>query len=249
MNLGLDGTAFLVTGAASGMGAAATGILAAAGARVAACDRDADGLARLCADIGSGDGVLPVEADIAEEKDVRRAVSACAERFGRIDSLLHFAGMLDSHQLDELTSEIWDRVLAVNLRGSFLVAQAVVPWMRARGGGRIVLTASDSARMGSLVSGPAYAASKGGVIALTHTLALTLGPAGITVNAVCPGLAMTGMSKGWPDELIKNVSRRTPLGRLAEPDEVARVAIFLASEAANFVTGEVVEVNGGIHFD
>jgi NAD(P)-dependent dehydrogenase (short-subunit alcohol dehydrogenase family) len=173
----------------------------------------------------------------------------CREEFGRLDAILHFAAVLDSHQLDELTPDIWDKVMAVNLRGTFLVVQAAVHFMREQRAGRIVLTASDSARMGSLVSGPAYAASKGGVIALTHTLALGLGKFNITVNAVCPGLTMTGMSKGWGAELINNVAQRTPLGRLAQPDEIARVAIFLASDAANFMTGEVVEVNGGIHFD
>ena len=121
--------------------------------------------------------------------------------------------------------------------------------MRAQGGGRIVLTASDSARMGSLVSGPAYAASKGGVIALTHTLALYLGKSKITINAVCPGLVMTGMSTGWAPDFVDQIIKRTPLGRMAQSDDVAKVAVFLASDAAGFMTGEVVEVNGGIHFD
>jgi NAD(P)-dependent dehydrogenase (short-subunit alcohol dehydrogenase family) len=130
-----------------------------------------------------------------------------------------------------------------------LLVQSVVPIMRQQKYGRIVLTASDSARMGSLVSGPAYAASKGGVIALTHSFALTLGKWDIACNAVCPGLVMTGMSVGWENEIIENVSRRTPFGRIATAEEVARVAIFLGSESAAFINGEVVEVNGGIHFD
>ena len=172
-----------------------------------------------------------------------------ASNSGGIDSVLHFAGILDRHQLDDVTIDIWDQVMAVNLRGTFLLVQAVVPIMRKQNGGRIVLTASDSARMGSLVSGPAYAASKGGVIALTHSFALTLGKWNITCNAVCPGLVATGMSIGWEQEILNNVSKRTPLGRIATADEVARVAIFLGSDGANFVNGEVVEVNGGIHFD
>jgi NAD(P)-dependent dehydrogenase (short-subunit alcohol dehydrogenase family) len=176
-------------------------------------------------------------------------VSACHGKFERIDGVLHFAAVLDRHNIDELTPDIWDAVMSVNLRGSYLVVQSVLDIMRKQGGGRIVLTASDSARMGSLVSGPAYAASKGGVIALTHTLALYLGPSKINVNAICPGLAMTGMSKGWAQELIDNISKRTPLGRLAQPDDIAKVAVFLISDAAAFMTGEVVEVNGGIHFD
>jgi 3-oxoacyl-[acyl-carrier protein] reductase len=247
MDLGLRGKTFFVTGAASGIGAAATEILAAAGANIGACDRDRGGLDKLSS---KGDGsVFPIYADIAEQRDVQNAVRVCYDRFGRIDSMLHFAAILDSTQLDDLTPDTWDKVMAVNLRGTFLVVQSVVPYMREQRGGRIVLTASDSARMGSLVSGPAYAASKGGVIALTHTFALGLGKFNITVNAVCPGLTMTGMSGDWSDDLIGNVAKRTPLGRLAQPEEIARVAIFIGSDAANFMTGEVVEVNGGIHFD
>jgi 3-oxoacyl-[acyl-carrier protein] reductase len=247
MNLGLPGKTFFVTGAASGIGAAAVDLLLEAGANVAACDRDQDGLDRLKA---KGNGrLLAVKADIAAKSDIERGLKACLEKFGRIDSLLHIAGILDRHQLDDITVELWDRVMNVNLRGSFLVVQAVAPIMRGQKGGRIVLTASDSARMGSLVSGPAYAASKGGVIALTHSFALNLGKYNITCNAVCPGLVMTGMSTGWEKEILDNVSKRTPMGRIATADEVARVAIFLGSDAANFMNGEVVEVNGGIHFD
>lgn len=246
MNLELEGKAFFVTGAASGIGAAAVSQLLKAGANVAACDRDRAGLDKLRSE---RDALLPVRADIAERSDIVQALEASRKQFGRIDSVLHFAGILDRHQLDDVTIDIWDQVMAVNLRGTFLLVQAVVPIMRKQNGGRIVLTASDSARMGSLVSGPAYAASKGGVIALTHSFALTLGKWNITCNAVCPGLVATGMSIGWEQEILNNVSKRTPLGRIATADEVARVAIFLGSDGANFVNGEVVEVNGGIHFD
>ncbi len=247
MKLGLEGKVFFVTGAASGIGASATQLLASAGAKVGACDRDKEKLD----DMRSGNGsVMPFYADIAQQRDIQNAVNACHKQFGRIDGVLHFAAVLDRHNIDELTPEIWDAVMSVNLRGTYLVVQSVLGFMRAQGGGRIVLTASDSARMGgSWVSGPAYAASKGGVIALTHTLAFYLGPSKINVNAVCPGLTMTGMSKGWAQELIDNISKRTPLGRLAQPEDVAKVAVFLASDAAGFMTGEVVEVNGGIHFD
>lgn len=249
MNLGLEGKVFFVTGAANGIGASATELLAAAGAKVGACDRDKEKLDAMCSGKGNAGSVMPFYGDIAQQRDMQNAVNACHKQFGHIDGVLHFAAVLDRHNIDELTPEIWDAVMSVNLRGTYLVVQSVLGFMRAQGGGRIVLTASDSARMGSLVSGPAYAASKGGVIALTHTLALYLGPSKITVNAVCPGLTMTGMSKGWAQELINNVSKRTPLGRLAQPEDVAKVAVFLASDAAGFVTGEIVEVNGGIHFD
>jgi len=249
MKIALEDKVFFVTGAASGIGAAATEILAASGAKVAACDRDKERLESMWQGKNAIGTVVPISADVAQQHEIQHAVNTCHQQFGRIDGVLHFAAILDSHNIDELTTDIWDSVMAVNLRGTYLVVQAVLGHMRAQGGGRIVLTASDSARMGSLVSGPAYAASKGGVIALTHTLALYLGPSKINVNAVCPGLTMTGMSQGWKQEFIDGIAKRTPLGRLAQPDEVAKVAVFLASDAAGFVTGEVVEVNGGIHFD
>jgi 3-oxoacyl-[acyl-carrier protein] reductase len=249
MNIGLEGKVFFVTGAANGIGAAATNILAQSGAMVAACDIDKVQLDARWKDEVKNKKILTIKADISNQEDVQNAISKCNRVFGRIDAVLHFAAILDSHTIDELTPNIWDSVMAVNLRGTYLVASAALPYMRIQGGGRIVFTASDSARMGSLVSGPAYAASKGGVIALTKTLALYTGKDNITVNAVCPGLTMTGMSTGWTPSFIEAIVKRTPLGRLAEPEDIAKVAIFLASDAAGFMTGEIVEVNGGIHFD
>ena len=237
MDLGLRGKTFFVTGAASGIGAAATDILAAAGANIGACDRDRGGLDKLSS---KGDGsVFPIYADIAEQRDVQNAVRVCYDRLAALTPFCTSPPFWIPRSWMILTPDTWDKVMAVNLRGTFLVVQSVVPYMREQRGGRIVLTASDSARMGSLVSGPAYAASKGGVIALTYTFALGLGKFNITVNAVCPGLTMTGMSGGWSDDLIGNVAKRTPLGRLAQPEEIARVAIFIGSDAANFMTGEV----------
>jgi len=249
MNIGIEGKVFLVTGAANGIGAAATNILAQSGAMVAACDIDKVQLGARWKNKIKHKKILAIQTDISHQAEVQNAVKECVRVFGRIDAVLHFAAILDSHTIDELTPDIWDSVMAVNLRGTYLVAHAALPYMRTQGGGRIVFTASDSARMGSLVSGPAYAASKGGVIALTKTLALYTGKDNITVNAVCPGLTMTGMSTGWTPSFIEAIVKRTPLGRLAEPEDIAKVAIFLASDAAGFMTGEIVEVNGGIHFD
>jgi 3-oxoacyl-[acyl-carrier protein] reductase len=132
------------------------------------------------------------------------------------------------------------------------MVQAVAPVMRKQGRGRIVLTASDSARKGASVSGPAYAASKGGVIALTRDFAMKLGPAGINVNAICPGIAITPMVTNdirLSQTVIDEITSRTPLGRIGQPDDMAGVAIMLLSDAAKFVNGEIVEVNGGFFFD
>ena len=118
-----------------------------------------------------------------------------------------------------------------------------------RGSGSIVLTASDSARVGGVASGPAYAASKGGVIALTRSLARALGPKGVRVNAINPGVVESTMTRSWPRELLSETAKRTPLGRIGQPGDIADVACFLASDAARFMTGEIVEVNGGFYFD
>lgn len=240
-----EGKVAVVTGAAGGIGEVAARRLAAVGATVVGCDVNRDGLEALAA--SAEVSTLPI--DVGDPASIEQATTMLRERHGRLDALLHFAAILDSRRLEDVTVEIWDRVLAVNLRGSFLLVQALAPLMLERDRGTIVLTASDSARHGSLVSGPAYAASKGGVIALTRSLAAYLGPKGIRVNAVCPGLALTGMSGDWSQQLIDEVSARTPLGRLANADDIADVALFLASEASRWVTGEVVEANGGYYFD
>ncbi|HUZ69759.1 MAG TPA: SDR family oxidoreductase [Candidatus Saccharimonadales bacterium] len=238
-----------VTGAGTGMGLSAAKILSGVGAAVALLDVNADSLKSAEAEIGASGDLLAVTVDVGDADSVNAAVADVERRLGRIDALLHFAGILDSNPLEAITVEIWERVMRVNLTGSFLIAQAVAKGMKERRSGAIVLTASDSARQGSTVSGPAYSTSKGGVIALTRNLAAYLGPSGIRVNAVCPGLTLSTMSKSWSPELIETASRRTPLGRLAQPAEIAQVAIFLASDAASWVNGEVVEVNGGSYFD
>ena len=130
-----------------------------------------------------------------------------------------------------------------------MLAKAVAERMTSASGGSIVLTASDSARVGGVAGGPAYASSKGGVIALTRSLARALGPKGIRVNAINPGVVESPMTETWPRSLMEQTVARTPLGRIAVPEDIARVACFLASDAAGFMTGEVLEVNGGFYFD
>jgi 3-oxoacyl-[acyl-carrier protein] reductase len=137
----------------------------------------------------------------------------------------------------------------INLWGTFVIGKVFAAHMVQAGSGRIVLTASNAARAGSTTSSPAYAASKGGVIALTRTMARQLGPHGVTVNAISPGFTMTDMAFAWSDELIADMSRRTPLGRLAQPEDVARAAVALSTDLMGFVTGHVLDVNGGFRFD
>jgi NAD(P)-dependent dehydrogenase (short-subunit alcohol dehydrogenase family) len=175
-------------------------------------------------------------------------VDEAAAWLGRIDALLHFGGAWSGRPWNELEPEEWDRISAVNLRGTFFLAQAVAKRMLPNGAGSIVLTGSDSVNMGGVAGGPAYVASKGGIVALTRALAKALGPRGIRVNAISPGVIDTPMTASWAAAIKQDVVSRTPLGRLGQPEDIARVAVMLAGEAAGFVTGEVVEVNGGFYF-
>ena len=237
----------IVTGAASGIGLACARRLVERGWRVAAIDVQDAVLAKNFADVT--DRVSTIAADLGQSDACRSSVATAVQHLGHVDALLHFAAAWTGSSWDMSDAAEWDRILSVNLRGTFLVTQAVAHHMVARGKGAMVLTGSDSAKVGGVAGGPAYASSKGGVIALTHSLAKALGPKGIRVNAVNPGVIDTAMTQGWPASLKDDYTARMPLGRLGQPEDVADVACFLASDEARFVTGEVVEVNGGAYFD
>lgn len=237
----------LVTGAASGIGRESTRMLLDAGYCVTGVDLEGEAVSRALS--GRADRLHPVSADIGDTAQCVAAAEATVERWGRIDALLHFAAVWTGKTLDETAPEEWERVLRINVTGTFFLARAVARHMTARGKGAIVLTASDSAKVGGVAGGPAYVASKGAVIGLTHSLAKALGPHGVRVNAVNPGVVQTPMTIAWPEAVKQKAIELTPLGRLALPDDIASVACFLASDAAKFMTGEVVEVNGGFYFD
>ncbi len=240
----------LVTGAGRGIGAAIAGALATQGARVALADVDsAAAQATAEALVAAGHEAMAIRLDVTDRCAVWAAVAAVRERWGAIDILVNNAGICPLRPFEEIDEAEWDRVLAVNLKGAFLCAQAVAPGMRERRYGRIVNLASVAGKMGGLMVGAHYAASKGGLIALTLSLARTYAPYGITVNAVAPGTASTEMTHGWSAETLDGLRRSIPLGRLAQPDDVAAAVVFLAGEAAGYITGEVLDVNGGLLMD
>jgi NAD(P)-dependent dehydrogenase (short-subunit alcohol dehydrogenase family) len=237
----------IVTGAASGIGRECARILLQQGeARIAALDIQEQALAQA---YGDDDRVAAIRLDLGDPESCGAAVAEAIDYLETVDALIHFAAMWSGTGWEDSDPAEWTRMLAVNLTGTFLVAQAVARHMVAVGSGAIVLTASDSAKVGGVAGGPAYVASKGGVIALTRSLARALGPHGVRVNAINPGVVDTPMTTSWSAELKRATAERTPLGRIARPDDIADVACFLASDAARFVTGEVVEVNGGFYFD
>lgn len=248
----LGGQVALVTGGARGIGQACALALAREGADVAVADLlpTDESLAGIR---GRGRRGLGLALDVSVSGDVRRAVERVVAELGRLDIVVTAAGILHRDALEETTEATWDRVVDVVLKGTFLVIQAAVPVMRAQGYGKIVTIASISGIVGGAVSrpreapdprrgrtGPAYAAAKGGVIALTKWVAKDVGQAGIYVNAVAPGAVDTEMTHGYAYPL-----ETLPIPRMGEPADVAEAVAFLASTASNYVTGQVLCVDGG----
>jgi 3-oxoacyl-[acyl-carrier protein] reductase len=245
VDTGLAGKAALVTGAASGIGLACTRALAAEGARTVVADLDGDAAGRVAGEVGG----IAVQLDVTSRDDVRRAVAATVAEYGSLDVLVTSAGIFHSTPFDRIEPDEWDRILAVNLRGTFLACQAALEAMIPQGRGRIVTIASLGAQTGGLAAGAAYAASKGGVASLTKSVARFAGPHGITVNTVNPGVVDTPMTAGWPEDVKARTTEATPLGRMATAAEVAAAVVWLASDCSSFVHGAHVDVNGGLLMD
>ncbi len=231
----------IVTGAASGLGRATVVRFAAEGAKVVAVDLNADALHASLHDGPAG--AHAIAADIAQADAVQRLVAETRERFARIDVLAHFAGITRDAFLTKMTLEQWNAVIAVNLTGTFLMAQAVAPAMIEQQSGSIVLTSSRS-YYGNIAQAN-YSASKGGVVSLTRTLALELARYNIRVNALVPGFITTPMTDVVPEKLRERAKTMAPLGRHGRPEEIAAVACFLASDESSFITGQTLNVDGG----
>jgi 3-oxoacyl-[acyl-carrier protein] reductase len=235
----------LVTGAASGIGAATARRFAREGATVAINDAKPEGLDAVAGEIrAAGAKVLVLPGDVTKKADCERIVQDVTRTFGRLDILINNAGINRDAMAAKMTEEQWDAVLSVNLKGTFLCAQAALPGMRERAWGRVVNTSS----IGSLgnIGQANYAASKAGVIGLTKTLALEYAKYGVTVNAIAPGPVMTAMLAGVPEAIRERIIAQVPVGRIASPDEIAGVHVFLASEDAAFITGQVIFADGGM---
>jgi NAD(P)-dependent dehydrogenase (short-subunit alcohol dehydrogenase family) len=249
----LEGKVAIVTGAASGIGAATVHELAAQGARVGVLDRDAAAAQGVADAVASAGGeAAAFGCDVRDSGACRDAVTGAAERFGGLDVVVSSAGVVRYGRVDEVSEEDWDLQIDTNLRGVFLVARHAIPLLRERGGGAIVNVASTQA-FASQELVPAYAASKGAVVALTRTMALDHVRDGIRVNAVGPGSVDTAMlhyaadhfSPEDPNAAIEDWGASHPIGRVIAPVEVARVIAFLASDAASAVTGATYLVDGG----
>jgi 3-oxoacyl-[acyl-carrier protein] reductase len=247
VNTGLAGKAAVVTGGASGIGLACANALAGEGARVILADLDEAGALRAAARVGHA--CVGVRVDVTKPEECEALMDEAVSRFEGPDVLVTCAGVFHATPFDRITADEWDRVQAVNLKGTFLTCQAALRVMISRGGGRIVTIASLGGQTGGLAAGASYAASKAGVVALTKAIARYAGPHGIMVNTVNPGLIDTPMTAQWPSDVKERVLAQTPLARMGTAEEVAAMVCVLASDAAGFVHGAHVDVNGGLLMD
>jgi NAD(P)-dependent dehydrogenase (short-subunit alcohol dehydrogenase family) len=185
--------------------------------------------------------------DVARNDSVRDSIKWVMQQFGGIDILVNCAGILDTGSIEDLEEKTWDNVMNVNLKGAYLVTQAAIPCMKGRPNGRIINISSLAGRMGGRKTGPAYSASKAGMIGLTKAVARMVAHYGITVNAVAPGTTNTDMVTQFSSDEMDQLLAGIPLGRLIETDEIAEAVFFLASEKSGMITGAVLDINGGVY--
>ncbi len=249
----------LITGGALGLGRATAQLLAPAGARLALADRDGEGAARAASELGLGDRAIGLAVDVLDYAQVQRMVQTTVERFGRLDALVNTVGGSSGHgirgarTIEELDLADWDRTFDLNVKSVFYCCRAAIPALRAAGGGRIVTTASIAGRSQSVLGGPQYAAAKAAVIGFTRQLAFQLAKDNITVNAVAPGPSRSERVAAIWDRRAEaerqEVLARIPLGRLGELAELAAAVAFLLSDAAGYITGHTLDVNGGLYMN
>lgn len=235
----------IVTGGASGIGLATSEALAARGDRIVLADRDIDrARAERSRLAETGGAVEAKEVDVADPAAVESFVAEVAEG-GDLAGLVNAAGVLQLGTIADVSVEDWDRVVDVNLRGTFLTCRAVIPHLEARGAGAIVNLASIAGRTKSFYSAPNYVASKGGVIGLTMVLAAQHAARNVRVNCVAPGIFRTPMASAYTEEQWASLLPTIPMGRVGEPSEVANVIVSLLSDEWSYVTGQCINVNGG----
>ena len=231
----------LITGGSRGIGRAMVELFSKNGYAVAFTYKSSENEAK---NLAESTGALAIRADSTKESDVARAVGTCEERFGKIDCLINNAGISAFSLFTDITLDDWNEMLSTNLTGAFLYSKAVIPGMVSRKYGRIINITSMWGLVGSSCE-VHYSAAKAGLIGMTKALAKELGPSGITVNAIAPGVISTDMNRVLSREDTDSLIDETPLMRIGEPNDVASAALFLASDSASFVTGDVLNVSGG----
>jgi 3-oxoacyl-[acyl-carrier protein] reductase len=237
-----------VTGAGGALGGAIARALVAEGHRVALLDSDRASVDALSLKLGAD--VLPLACDVSDASQVKSACEAVREKWGPIDILVNNAGILSNHKIADTSLDEWHRIHSVNLDGPYLLCRECVPDMRERKWGRIINVCSLAMKTGGLTAGTAYTTSKGGLGSLTFSLARELAPHGVTANGIAPAYVRSKMiTEQLSEAQRQDLLRGIPVGRFCEPEEVAHVVVFLSSPLAGFITGEIVDINGGLHLD
>ena len=240
----LEGKTALITGAGSGIGRAIAQVFAREGARVAVADIDAES-ALITLESLHTEGLV-VEMDVSSKHAVSAGVGQAIETFGKLDILVNNAGKVSFSSFESCSESDWNEIIDTNLKGTFLCSQAILPHMKARSSGVIINLSSLAGKTGGLAASPAYAAAKAGVSSLTFSLARTLAPHGVRAVGISPGIIDTPMTASPAHDHMKS---QIPLGKVGQAEDVANCALFLASEEARHITGEIIDVNGGLYMD
>lgn len=236
----------IVTGGAQGIGEAIAVRLAEEGARVVILDVKLEQANEVASGLkGKGLDAIALKVDTSQKAEIQAAISELASAYGRMDILVNNAGYHRMSKITEIAEETWDRIMDINLKGYFLMIQAVVPHMQVQNYGKILNVAS-AAVYGGVPDQVHYVASKGGVVSMTRALALELAPFKINVNAVCPGTVETPGNKKFLAQFKEILDQRIPLGRVAQPQDIANAALFLVSDQAEYITGQCLPVCGGV---
>jgi len=240
----------IVTGAGRGIGRAIAIALAREGANVIVNDVDLQTAEKVAKEINSmGQQALAIQVDVSDSKEVNRMVQLVIKKYKRVDILVNNAAIIRRGLIEDLKEEDWDKVIDVNLKGAFNCMKAVAGIMKKQRYGKIVNISSIAGKIGDLASAPCYGASKAGMTCLAKSLARELARYNINVNVVAPHAIETDMSKEWSEEKRKSIIAGIPLGRMGEPEDIAEAVVFLVSDKAKFITGEVLDVNGGCLMD
>ena len=239
----LDNKTAIVTGAARGLGAATARTLAGQGARVAAADINFDEVEKVAAEIGSGSKAYAV--DVSNVTEINSLVEVVARDFGRIDILVNNAGICPRLPFAESTEANWEKLMSVNAKSQYFLAQAVCPVMKKHGGGRIINVASTGGRVGGFANSSIYSGTKGAIVMFSKSIAREVAADGILVNCIAPGVLDTDLMRNLPPERTKAICDQIPLKRLGKPEEVAAFIAFLVSDECSYCTGATFDINGG----
>lgn len=244
---GIKDKVVIITGAGRGIGAATAARFAEEGAKVVIAERDEDaGIATAKRLTDAGGEALLVTVDIADRESVKQMLATVVERYGRVDVLINNAGILADASLAKMTDEQFDKVIAVNLKGTFIATQEIAAKLKEQGDGGVILNAASVVALYGNFGQTNYVASKAGVIGMTKTWARELGKANIRVNAIAPGFIRTDMTESMPPKILESLVAKVPLRRMGEPGEVAGLYAFLASDDARYISGTCISIDGSL---